>query len=85
MFSFLSGRNKLKVILGPCSEVQGPYSVIVLDNGIMAGGESGNSPRASEGSTATKRYKAREISKEVYLSAGYIAVQINTFFHYYHV
>ena len=36
-------------------------------------------------SLATKKYKAREISKEVYLSVSYNAVQINIFLHYYHV
>lgn len=51
----------------------------------MAGGESGKSPRASEGSTATKRCKAGGVYKEVYMSASYIAVQINTFLHYYYV
>ena len=56
-----------------------------LDNLIMAGGKSGKFPRVSESSTATKRYKAREISKEVYLSVSYNAVQINIFLRYYHV
>ena len=56
-----------------------------LDNLIMAGGKSGKFPRVSESSTATKRYKAREISKEVYLSVSYNVVQINIFLRYYHV
>ena len=60
-------------------------ALIALDNPVMAGGKSGKFPRVSESSTATKKYKAREISKEVYLSASYNAVQINIFLHYYHV
>lgn len=60
-------------------------ALIALDNLIMAGGKSGKFPRVSESSTATKRYKAREISKEVYLSVSYNAVQINISLYYYHV
>ena len=75
--SFLSIRKTVKSFAEP--------ALIALDNPVMAGGKSGKFPRVSESSTATKKYKAREISKEVYLSASYNAVQINIFLHYYHV
>lgn len=77
--------SKSKIVQGTCSEGQGPDSVIALDNPIMAGGKSSKSPRTAESSTVTKRCQAREISKEVYLSASYIAMQTNTFLRYYHV